>query len=215
MPTWCSEELVRLGASSGLLLVAGSFSSGKSTTSAACLKEWVDTHGGVAVTIEDPPEKQLQGYYNGGQIYQIDVRNNAFAEAIRASRRWAFRYLFLGEVRDQISAEELLQIAIGGPMVLTTIHAAGAVEPVATTPHRLERGYAPTLHTGIDASGGHAKRAATDRLGAEGDRTRITSCHCVLLLLEPAETLGLGVEVVLATHLGDLRARARATGSSR
>lgn len=128
IPTWCSEELIRLGASSGLLLVAGAFSSGKSTTSSACLREWVDAHGGVGVTIEDPPEKALEGYYPGGQIYQIDVRNNAFAEAIRASRRWAFRYLFLGEVRDQVSAEELLQISLGGPMVITTIHASGAVE---------------------------------------------------------------------------------------
>ncbi|MCZ8295554.1 MAG: ATPase, T2SS/T4P/T4SS family [Rhodobacteraceae bacterium] len=128
MPTWCSEELVRLGASSGLVLVAGAFSSGKSTTSAACLREWVDVHGGVAVTIEDPPEKALAGFYAGGQIYQLDVRNGAFADVIRASRRWAFRYMLLGEVRDQTSADELLQISLGGPMVITTIHASGPVE---------------------------------------------------------------------------------------
>lgn len=128
MPAWCSDEIIRLGASSGLLLVAGAFSSGKSTTSASCLREWVDVHGGVGVTIEDPPEKALAGYHRGGQIYQIDVRNGAFGDAIRASRRWGFRYLFLGEIRDQTSAEELLQISLGGPMVITTIHASGPVE---------------------------------------------------------------------------------------
>lgn len=128
LPSWCAEEITGLGASSGLLLVAGAFASGKTTTSAACLRQWVDKHGGVGVTIEDPPEKMLEGYYEGGQIYQIAVRDNAVADAIRASRRWAYRYLFLGEVRDQTGAEELLQIALGGPMVLTTIHAAGAVE---------------------------------------------------------------------------------------
>lgn len=128
LPAWCAEEVVRLGASSGLLLIAGGFSTGKSTSAAACLRQWVDAHGGVAVTIEDPPEKMLQGYYSGGQIYQVAVRDNAFAAAIRASRRWAYRYLFLGEVRDQSGAEELLQISLGGPMVLTTIHASGAVQ---------------------------------------------------------------------------------------
>lgn len=128
MPKWCGDEIVRVGGSPGLFLVAGGFSSGKSTTSAACLREWVDTHGGVGVTIEDPPEKVLQGYYTGGQIYQLGVRHNAFAETIRMSRRWAYRYLFLGEVRDQEIAEEALQVALGGPLVLTTIHASGAVE---------------------------------------------------------------------------------------
>lgn len=128
VPSWCADEIRRLGASSGLVLVAGAFASGKTTTAAACLREWVDTHGGVGVTIEDPPEKMLEGYHEGGQIYQIAVRDNGVADAIRASRRWAYRYMFLGEVRDQTGAEELLQIALGGPMVLTTIHAAGAVE---------------------------------------------------------------------------------------
>ena len=128
MPKWTSEELVRVGGSSGLVLVSGSFGSGKSTTSAACFKSWVNAHGGVGITLEDPPEKPLQGFHEGGQIYQVAVRNNGFAEAIKSSRRWAYRYLFLGEVRDQASAEELLQIALGGPMVLTTIHASGPVE---------------------------------------------------------------------------------------
>ena len=127
-PAWAREELRRIGASSGLLLVSGSFGSGKSTTSAACFKDWITLHGGVGVTLEDPPEKALEGYYENGQIYQISVRDSAFAESIKASRRWAYRYLYLGEVRDQGSASELLQIALGGPMVITTIHASAPVE---------------------------------------------------------------------------------------
>lgn len=127
-PAWAREELRRIGASSGMLLVSGSFGSGKSTTSAACFKDWITLHGGVGVTLEDPPEKALEGYYEMGQIYQISVRDAAFAEAIKASRRWAYRYLYLGEVRDQGSAGELLQISLGGPMVITTIHASAPVE---------------------------------------------------------------------------------------
>ncbi|MFN7598564.1 MAG: ATPase, T2SS/T4P/T4SS family, partial [Cereibacter sp.] len=66
-PAWAREELRRIGASSGLLLVSGSFGSGKSTTSAACFKDWIDLHGGVGVSLEDPPEKALEGYYQNGQ----------------------------------------------------------------------------------------------------------------------------------------------------
>ena len=108
--------------------MSGSFGSGKSTTSAACFKDWITLHGGVGVTLEDPPEKALEGFYDTGQIYQISVRDAAFGAAIKASRRWAYRYLFLGEVRDQTSASELLQISLGGPMVITTIHASAPVE---------------------------------------------------------------------------------------
>jgi hypothetical protein len=61
-PAWAREELRRIGASSGLLLVSGSFGSGKSTTSAACFKDWITLHGGVGVTLEYPPEKALEGY---------------------------------------------------------------------------------------------------------------------------------------------------------
>ena len=127
-PAWARDELRQIGASSGLLLVSGSFGSGKSTTSAACFKDWITLQGGVGVTLEDPPEKALEGFYESGHIYQISVRDSAFGEAIKASRRWAYRYLYLGEVRDQVSAGELLQIALGGPMVITTIHASAPVE---------------------------------------------------------------------------------------
>ena len=127
-PAWARDELRQIGASSGLLLVSGSFGSGKSTTSAACFKDWITLYGGVGVTLEDPPEKALEGFHESGQIYQISVRDSAFGEAIKASRRWAYRYLYLGEVRDQCSAGELLQIALGGPMVITTIHASAPIE---------------------------------------------------------------------------------------
>ncbi len=127
-PPWARDELRRIGASSGLLLISGSFGSGKSTTSAACFKDWITLHGGVGVTLEDPPEKAIEGFYDTGRIYQIPVRDSSFTDAIKASRRWAYRYLFLGEVRDQGAAGELLQIALGGPMVLTTIHASAPVE---------------------------------------------------------------------------------------
>lgn len=127
-PAWARDELRRVGQAPGLLLVCGSFGSGKSTTAAALLQDWVGTHGGVGVTLEDPVEKPIAGLYSGGRIYQMTVPERGFGEAIRASRRWAYRYLMLGEIRGENAARELLQIALGGPTVLTTIHASGPVE---------------------------------------------------------------------------------------
>jgi hypothetical protein len=127
-PSWARDELRRVGQAPGLVLVCGSFGSGKSTTAAALFQDWVGTHGGVGVTLEDPIEKPIAGLYNGGRVYQISVPERGFGEAIRSSRRWAYRYLFLGEVRGPNAARELLQISLGGPTVLTTIHASGPVE---------------------------------------------------------------------------------------
>jgi len=128
LPRWAGTELRRIGAASGLLLVAGSFGSGKSTTAAACFLEWIRAHGGIGVTLEDPPERVLDGAHDGGRVYQVPIRGEGFGSAIKASRRWAYRYLYLGEVRDGRAASELLQISLGGPTVITTIHASSTVE---------------------------------------------------------------------------------------
>ena len=128
LPRWAGTELRRIGAASGLVLVAGSFGSGKSTTAAACFLEWIRAHGGIGVTLEDPPERVLDGEHDGGRVYQVPIRGEGFGPAIKASRRWAYRYLYLGEVRDGRAASELLQISLGGPTVITTIHASSTVE---------------------------------------------------------------------------------------
>lgn len=127
-PRWAKDELRRVGAASGLLLVSGSFGSGKSTTAAACFLDWVNGHGGIGVTLEDPPERMLAGIHDGGRVYQVPIRGAGFGPAIKASRRWAYRYLYLGEVRDGRAASELLQISLGGPTAITTIHASSTVE---------------------------------------------------------------------------------------
>ncbi|HBG99726.1 MAG: Flp pilus assembly complex ATPase component TadA [Rhodobacteraceae bacterium] len=127
-PSWARDELRRVGQAPGMVLVCGSFGSGKSTTAAALFQDWVGTHGGIGVTLEDPIEKPIAGLYSGGRIYQMTVPERGFGDAIRASRRWAYRYLFLGEIRGETASRELLQISLGGPTVLTTIHASGPVE---------------------------------------------------------------------------------------
>jgi len=127
-PRWAADELQRVGAASGLVLVSGPFGSGKSTTAAACFLEWVNAHGGIGVTLEDPPERMIGGQHEGGRVYQVPIRGAGFGPAIKASRRWAYRYLYLGEVRDGRAASELLQISLGGPTVISTIHASSTVE---------------------------------------------------------------------------------------
>lgn len=132
MPTWLTHELKSLAHGRGLLLMSGSFGSGKTTSASAALYEWIATEGGIGVTLEDPPEVKLARTTDTGAIYQVEVIEGRFAEAVKNSRRWAPRYLYLGEIRTAEAASELLQVAMGGPMTVSTIHGSGCIEAITS-----------------------------------------------------------------------------------
>ena len=55
--------LKSLSGSSGLILLAGTTGSGKTTTLSSLLKEYLERDGGYAFTLEDPVEMPLDGTY--------------------------------------------------------------------------------------------------------------------------------------------------------
>lgn len=115
----------------GLVLVSGSFGSGKSTTASSLFKSWVNAEREIGVTLEDPPEYDLAGVTeNEGAIYQVDMTDKSMAQAIKAARRWAPRYLFLGEIRTPDAAYEMMHMAISGPLVICTIHASDPIKAI-------------------------------------------------------------------------------------
>jgi twitching motility protein PilT len=115
----------------GLVLVSGSFGSGKSTTASSLFKNWVNAEREIGVTLEDPPEFDLAGVTDdAGAIYQVDMTDKSMAQAIKAARRWAPRYLFLGEVRTPDAAYEMMHMAISGPLVICTIHASDPIKAI-------------------------------------------------------------------------------------
>lgn len=127
------REILGLRKERGLLLVSGSFGSGKTTTASAILDQWVTLEREVAITLEDPPELPLKRVTEDrGAIYQVDLTEKPFHVAIKHSRRWAPRYMFLGEIRTPEAAAELLHMSISGPMVLCTIHAADEIQAIVS-----------------------------------------------------------------------------------
>lgn len=133
LPPGAINSFAELAISSGLILIGGAFSCGKSTTAAAVVHHWLVTYGDVAVTLEDPIETPLEGHYeSGGVCYQIPVQEDDFASAIKLVRRWAPRYVFMGEIRTPAAAAELLQISIGGPIVLATLQADSLISSLSS-----------------------------------------------------------------------------------
>jgi twitching motility protein PilT len=111
---------------SGLFVVSGTFGQGKTTTASSLVAERIARYGGVAITIEEPPEMPLHGKHGDGVCYQTWVERGGFAHACRQAARWAPSIIFLGEIRDSETAIEALRASINGRLVICTAHADNA-----------------------------------------------------------------------------------------
>lgn len=117
----------------GLVLVSGPFAAGKTTLASSMFDGWVRDTREVGVAFEDPPELPLARVSEDqGVIYQIDLMDRSIREAIKSSRRWSPRFVFLGEVRAADVCSELLHMAISGPLALCTIHASDPVQAIVS-----------------------------------------------------------------------------------
>ncbi len=108
---------------SGLFVVSGTFGQGKTTTASSLVAARIGKYGGVAITIEEPPEMPLHGRHGEGVCYQTWVERGGFAHACRQAARWAPSIIFLGEIRDSETALEALRASINGRLVICTTHA--------------------------------------------------------------------------------------------
>lgn len=117
----------------GLVIIAGETGQGKSTTAAASIAYRLKQFGSFCLTIEDPVELPLQGFYENekdpnkkGVCFQTNIDADQIFEAIKSSLRCypavSNSILFLGEIRDAVMASEVLKIAANGHLVISTMH---------------------------------------------------------------------------------------------
>lgn len=110
--------------SEGLILISGPTGSGKTTTLYALLEE-MDRLGKNISTLENPVEKQL------ARVNQANILDSKdFANFQRALMRQDPDVILLGEIRDTETAELSLKLASTGHLVLSSIHANGAVQVI-------------------------------------------------------------------------------------
>jgi len=115
------------GEPTGLILVAGPTGAGKTTTLHALVSA-MDTATRSVVSLEDPVEIRR------GDVRQIPIRRDAgasFAAGLRSVLRQDPDVILVGEARDRETAQLVVEAALAGHLVLTTVHAstaAGALE---------------------------------------------------------------------------------------
>ena len=114
----------------GIIIVSGPTGSGKSTTVAAAL-EWINSsqHRHV-VTIEDPVEYIFESKSSIFTQREVGIDTPSFAEGLRRSLRQDPDVIFLGEIRDALSASTAIQAAETGHLVFATLHSSTCADAV-------------------------------------------------------------------------------------
>lgn len=121
-----------LSSPAGLVMIAGTTGSGKSTTLQTFMHDIrVAGDGLKMISIEDPPEYILPG------VTQIPVRRpkkneddrvkNPFAQAMKATMRMDPDVIMIGEIRDSESAVLTVAMVQSGHKALGTIHTESAL----------------------------------------------------------------------------------------
>jgi general secretion pathway protein E len=102
----------------GIILVTGPTGSGKTTTLYSILKHLSKPEVNI-VTIEDPIEMVFEDFNQVAVRPQIDI---TFASALRTVLRQDPDIVMVGEIRDTETAENAVQAALTGHLVLSTLH---------------------------------------------------------------------------------------------
>jgi general secretion pathway protein E len=102
----------------GIILVTGPTGSGKTTTLYSVLKYLSKPEVNI-VTIEDPIEMVFEDFNQVAVRPQIEI---TFASALRTILRQDPDIIMVGEIRDTETAENAVQAALTGHLVLSTLH---------------------------------------------------------------------------------------------
>ena len=103
---------------SGVILVTGPTGSGKTTTLYASIN-YLNNGQTSIITVEDPVEYVIDGVVQG----QLNPKlGHTYVDFIKSMMRQDPDVIMVGEIRDPVAAEAVIQAALTGHKVLTTFH---------------------------------------------------------------------------------------------
>ncbi len=102
----------------GIMLATGPTGSGKTTTLYASLN-YLNNMFRKIITVEDPVEFTLDGIVQGHLDPKLDL---TYADFLKSMMRQDPDVLMVGEIRDRVGAEAVIQASLTGHKVLSTFH---------------------------------------------------------------------------------------------
>ncbi len=125
------EQVMQLAESkSGIVLITGVASSGKSTTLSCIINRINQTRAGHIITIEDPIEFLHKHKRCIVSQREINIDTDSYIDALRAALRQSPDVILLGEMRDYETISIAMTAAETGQLVLSTLHTLGAANTI-------------------------------------------------------------------------------------
>jgi len=114
----------------GIVLVAGSTGSGKSTTLAAMIEHINANYKKHMVTMEDPIEYVFEDNQSVIEQREVGLDTLSFEHALKHVLRQDPDVIMIGEMRDSTSFSAAMSAADTGHLVLSTVHTTNASQSV-------------------------------------------------------------------------------------
>jgi len=115
----------------GIVLIAGSTGSGKSTTLAAMIEHINANFKKHVITLEDPIEYVFEDNQCVIEQREVGLDTPSFNEALRHVLRQDPDIIMVGEMRDSISFTAAMSAADTGHLVLSTLHTTNAPQSIS------------------------------------------------------------------------------------
>jgi twitching motility protein PilT len=115
----------------GIVLLAGSTGSGKSTTLAAMLEHINANARKHIITLEDPIEFVFEDNQSVIEQREVGLDTHSFADGLKYVLRQDPDVIMIGEMRDGTSFTAAMSAADTGHLVLSTLHTTNAAQSVS------------------------------------------------------------------------------------
>jgi twitching motility protein PilT len=115
----------------GIVLIAGSTGSGKSTTLAAMLQHINATARKHVITLEDPIEFVFEDNQSVIEQREVGLDTLSFQHGLKHILRQDPDIIMIGEMRDSVSFSAAMSAADTGHLVLSTLHTTNAAQSVS------------------------------------------------------------------------------------
>ena len=117
----------------GIVIVAGATGSGKSTLLASVMREILEKHDGKLLSYESPIEfvyDSVKSPHSSISQSEIPLHLPNFPAAVRNALRRKPKFILVGEARDKETIASVIDAALTGHTVYTTVHSNGVADTI-------------------------------------------------------------------------------------